>query len=239
MKTNQLVSKSLFTALFAGSLFLSSSVFAQVKVGTNPTTINAANNLEVEASGGSKVSVDKTTGKVTIADGSQGAAKILTSDANGVATWQSANNARIPLTVWIGQQSGSYTVPVFINVHDALQDRVPLVPDAGALAGYDPATKRYTIQESGYYRIHAGAYLAGTTSSTTVRFAIALNGQLGPLNDYAGISTNSPTLSVFWEGYLAAGEVYSILVENFPGNPSYPSQLIIASKGFMSLTKLF
>ncbi|GLU56950.1 hypothetical protein [Dyadobacter frigoris] len=66
----------------------SSAVLAQVKIGTNPTTINAANNLEVEAStAGRSVSVDKTTGKVKIADGSEGNAKVLTSDANGVATW--------------------------------------------------------------------------------------------------------------------------------------------------------
>jgi hypothetical protein len=72
-------------------LFSSSTLFAQVKIGTNPTTINAANNLEVEASmAGRKISVDKTTGKVTIADGSEGIDKVLTSDAAGVATWLSA-----------------------------------------------------------------------------------------------------------------------------------------------------
>jgi hypothetical protein len=72
-------------------IFNSSTLIAQVKIGTNPTTINAANNLEVEAStAGRKVSIDKTTGKVTIADGSEGVDKVLTSNATGVATWQQA-----------------------------------------------------------------------------------------------------------------------------------------------------
>lgn len=91
--------------LIAAMLFGTSTVFAQVKIGTNPTTINAANNLEVEAStAGNKVSVDKTTGKVTIADGSQGAAKILTSDANGIATWEApaAQDAPVFLSVYKG-----------------------------------------------------------------------------------------------------------------------------------------
>lgn len=96
MKTKQLFSKTLCTAMFAAAMaFGSSAVFAQVKIGTNPTTINAANNLEVEASGGSKVSVDKTTGKVTIADGSQGDLRILTSDATGVATWRDLKSTGI------------------------------------------------------------------------------------------------------------------------------------------------
>ena len=81
--------QQLYKALFAACMLLgSSAVFAQVKIGTNPTVINSANNLEIESStAGNKVSVDKTTGKVTIADGSQGINKILTSDANGVSTW--------------------------------------------------------------------------------------------------------------------------------------------------------
>lgn len=97
MKTKHLFSKTLCTALFAGALFLgSSAVFAQVKIGTNPTTINAANNLEVEAStAGNKVSIDKTTGKMTIADGSQGVSRILTSDASGVATWKTIKSTSV------------------------------------------------------------------------------------------------------------------------------------------------
>ncbi|OZI07670.1 hypothetical protein BWI93_13200, partial [Siphonobacter sp. BAB-5385] len=57
------------TACFLAALLTSSSLFAQVKVGTNPTTIETNSNLEVEAStSGRKVKVDKTTGQMTIAD---------------------------------------------------------------------------------------------------------------------------------------------------------------------------
>jgi hypothetical protein len=91
MISKQLLVKKLRTAVFVAAMFLgASAAFAQVKIGTNPTTIDPANNLEVESTAGNKVSVNKTTGKVTIADGSQGSGKILTSDANGVATWQTS-----------------------------------------------------------------------------------------------------------------------------------------------------
>lgn len=91
METNQRLLKRFNTGLIAAALLLGcSAAFAQVKIGTNPTAISPANNLEVEASTtGNKISIDKTTGKLTIADGSQGTSKILTSDANGVATWAS------------------------------------------------------------------------------------------------------------------------------------------------------
>jgi len=77
-------------ALFATALLLgSSTAFAQVKIGTNPTTIEPNSNLEVEASTpGRKMKVDKTTGQVSIADGTEGVGKVLTSDATGGTSWQ-------------------------------------------------------------------------------------------------------------------------------------------------------
>lgn len=91
MRTKQQLTRAIATALFAVTCLVTSpTAFAQVKIGTNPTVIDPANNLEVEAStAGRKVTVDKATGKLTLADGSQGNKKILTSDVNGVATWES------------------------------------------------------------------------------------------------------------------------------------------------------
>jgi hypothetical protein len=41
-----------------------------------------------------------SAGKIKIADGSQGVAKVLTSDANGVATWQSKNSSTETVYSW-------------------------------------------------------------------------------------------------------------------------------------------
>ncbi|WP_420153871.1 hypothetical protein [Siphonobacter sp.] len=95
MKAKQLLS----TACFVAALLTSSSLMAQVKVGTNPTTIESASNLEVEASTtGRKVKVDKATGQLTIADGTQGTGKVLTSDANGGASWQTSQLVKATVT---------------------------------------------------------------------------------------------------------------------------------------------
>jgi hypothetical protein len=94
MKTKHLLFQTsrakLTSALFAVALlFGSSAAFAQVKIGTNPTTIEPNSNLEVEASTpGRKTKIDKTTGQVTITDGTEGAGKVLTSDAAGGTSWQ-------------------------------------------------------------------------------------------------------------------------------------------------------
>ncbi|ACT93557.1 hypothetical protein [Dyadobacter fermentans] len=85
MKTIRLIPTLTIGLMLAAA----TAVSAQVKIGSNPTTIDPSNNLEVESTDpAKKVSINKNTGKVTIADGSQGAGKVLTSDAAGGATWQ-------------------------------------------------------------------------------------------------------------------------------------------------------
>jgi len=85
--------KSIFkNAIIAAALVFGAASIsnAQVKVGNNPATIGANSNLEVEATNGNKTIVNKATGQITIQDGTQGAAKVLTSDANGASSWQTA-----------------------------------------------------------------------------------------------------------------------------------------------------
>lgn len=118
MKTSQLL-RPLVLGLILGT---SHSAFSQVKIGTNPTVIDPANNLEVEAStAGRKTTINKTTGQVTIADGTQGDGKIFTSDANGTGSWQPA-----PGTVVIVGDNNSAT-SVFITP-PAATEHVPDCP---------------------------------------------------------------------------------------------------------------
>jgi len=109
MKAKQLLSKTLCSAAFAGLLFSSSAVLAQVKIGANPSTIGAANNLEIEAVNGSKTVVTKDAGKL-IVDGSTqlktlpAAAlsdKTVAADASGNLTLKS-NVTVAPLTLLVG-----------------------------------------------------------------------------------------------------------------------------------------
>jgi hypothetical protein len=160
----QLLSKALCAALFAASMLFGSSVFAQVKIGTNPTTIDPANNLEVEAStAGRKVTIDKNTGKVMIKDGTEGNARVLTSDANGVASWQSSAVAGLSQLVFAGYRAAEQSVP---------QDNVDAVIQI--TAEYDPngawnaAGNEFTIAEAGYYSISFGGKLRHTVDANQI-----------------------------------------------------------------------
>ena len=96
-------------ALFASTLV----AHAQVKIGSNPTTPEATSNLEVEASTPNrKVKVEKTTGQLTIKDGTEGNLKILTSDAVGGASWQALKTTSIT--------SFSQTAGITLNMPTAI-----------------------------------------------------------------------------------------------------------------------
>lgn len=140
------------TTIFLAVITASSSLFAQVKIGSNPTIIDPTNNLEVESSTvGNKVSINKTTGKITIADGSQGDAKVLTSNANGVATWQplSAQNSPVMLSA---RQTTSQYVPangyVQIDFNTAVFDKG---------SNFNLSNDRFIIPSDGYYIITLSA----------------------------------------------------------------------------------
>ncbi|WP_375448420.1 hypothetical protein [uncultured Fibrella sp.] len=243
MKTNQ------FYLFLAGLLLallttLPNATHAQVKVGSNYTTIGPTSNLEVEAatSGtattGNKFMVNKTTGQVTIQDGTQGPGKVLTSDANGGSSWQSLATQRVPEVVWIGEQSSAdYLITTFNSTFDVLKDRIPLVPRPGSLPGYDATTKKYTLQADGYYRFYIGAYMQGTlpaanAPNTSARLYLQPS---GALQQFDNITNGSgPVLSLFWEGYFAAGTTVNPYVISFGSN-----QNVIVRKTFLSITKLF
>lgn len=104
----------IFFTLAAVACF--TTAHAQVKVGANPGTLSPNAVLDVESisgthtvilqngnmgvgttSPGNKLEINNgtTAGAVKIIDGTQGTGKVLTSDANGVGTWQSIGSTAI------------------------------------------------------------------------------------------------------------------------------------------------
>ncbi|MCF0054852.1 hypothetical protein [Dyadobacter sp. CY356] len=200
--------QQLYKALFAACmLFGSSAVFAQVKIGTNPSTINAANNLEVEAStAGNKVSVDKTTGKVTIADGSQGDGKLFTSDANGVGTWQPPAGT----VIVTGLRNSPVTVPITTVPNGSLTPDCPITLNKGTYQLYYYAQYDYTTPPN-----PATVATLATTWPSFFYFEFVVASGAATFPSYYWIVTsqnNGPHVIPTISYYQAAGEVQQLVV---------------------------
>lgn len=177
MKTTTLFSAIILTLGLAAS----SVSFAQVKIGSNPTTIDPNNNLEVEASTpGRKTAINKTTGQVTITDGTQGAGKVFTSDANGGGSWQTGGagcasfDAKGDNTTTPVVDAGVFT-PVKLIANNIVYS------PSGA---YNNTTGEYTIPENGFYLFHGsvGTYDVPTghtgARNTTIQLVSTSKGLL-------------------------------------------------------------
>ncbi|WP_421826512.1 hypothetical protein [Larkinella sp.] len=132
-------------ALFASTLV----VQAQVKIGTNPTVAAPTSNLEVEASTPNrKVKVDKTTGQLTIQDGTEGTGKVLTSDAVGGASWQS-----VSLTIFAGTTTQARQ-NMYSSVGPSNYQNVTFQAEtADPTNSFDPPTGTFTAPSTGFYQV--------------------------------------------------------------------------------------
>ncbi|MDR6806962.1 hypothetical protein J2Y45_004154 [Dyadobacter sp. BE34] len=237
MKTEHLLIsisvKKVSSALFAAALLLgSSTAFAQVKIGTNPTTIEPNSNLEVEASTpGRKMKVDKTTGQVTITDGTQGAGKVFTSDANGGGSWQTAGagcasfDAKGDNTTTPVVDTGVFT-PVKLIANNIVYS------PSGA---YDNTTGEYTIPADGFYIFHgsAGTYDVATghtgARNTTIQLVSTAKGLLSysvePQLDY-GVGAWQEVTSA---NFFTAGDKVSFRINSDHVSGVKPASVTTAS----------
>lgn len=166
--------KHIFFTLAAMALF--STAQAQVKVGANPGTIESTSALEVEATNGNKTTINKTNGQVTIKDGTQGANKVLTSDANGMASWQvvksQTTNTFVAVTGGVAQQ---------INLGNNVVSFASETLDEGN--NYNPATSTFTVPENGIYYINSYITVSGQPQYQLGRIGVdmkvSINGNPG------------------------------------------------------------
>jgi hypothetical protein len=157
-------------AMIFGGLLLIPACHAQVKIGTNPNTIDVNNNLEIEAAtGGRKVSVNKTTGQLTVKDGTEGATKVLTSDANGNAEWKAVpeNEQRVKYAFRARRRVGRDVLTSDGNfIYSDYEDQ----PDSERQRfntgnRFDFNTGIFTAPRKGYYLFNAGVRIEITGGS--------------------------------------------------------------------------
>lgn len=208
---------------------------AQVKIGNNPTVLGTNNTLEVEATNAKKVAVKSDTGQlivgstattvptggtnaaviidngttagaVQIKDGTEGFDKVLVSDLNGLATWQSRSGS------WLGILSSGTTANVpggqsqanFIN---------SLVIGSGGTA--NTTTDAITVPKNGFYRITISAFSNGTTSPYLTYWEVISNGGVLWVPHYSGASASWGTsVSCSYVSNLNAGDVITLYRNN-------------------------
>jgi hypothetical protein len=240
MKTQNLLFKISRTKvtrfLFAGALlFGSSAAFAQVKIGTNPTTIEPNSNLEVEASTpGRKMKVDKTTGQVTITDGTQGAGKVFTSDANGGGSWQAAG----PSVYVEASNTGAQTI-----VGGSEFNRITMPTEIIDIGNsYDPATSQFTVPTTGYYMV-MGRTTKGTTNNVDghqLSFVLRVNGTLATQDILDALPGGQTGVAGFVHfqgttfGHFNAGDVLDLAIRS--SNPTPTADFIM---NYLKIVKLF
>jgi len=247
MNKKQILFKALVPALFAAALlFNSSESFAQVKIGSNPTVINAANNLEVEAINNKKVITDKTTGTLkvenkplaTITD------SIVTRGADGELHQISASRLleqqNIPITVFEGTLNSTQTIPVIVS-QNSLDQRYNLTPRPGYSAVWDATTKQVTLPSDGYYHFEAGVSCLGTRpgGSSVLVTRIFIGASVAPFEfNYAPISSAfGVSGSQIWSGVYTNGTKVSMngYINPITASPAYPAN---CTSGYFNITKV-
>ncbi len=217
MKTKRLLSIALFVAFAA----LSNESFAQIKIGTNPTTIEPNSNLEVEAStSGRKMKVDKTTGQVTITDGTQGAGKVFTSDAAGAGSWQAAG----PSVYVEASNTGSQTVVGGSGFNRIIMPTE--IVDIGD--NYNPATSQFTVPTTGYYMVmgRTSKDVTNNVSEHQLSFVLLVNGTLATKDILDALPGGQTGVAGFVHfqgttfGYFNAGDVLELSIRSLTTTPT-------------------
>jgi hypothetical protein len=161
------------------------SVYRSGKVGlgvTNPTTLLDINN-------------NSTNGAIKIVDGTQGAGKVLTSDSNGLATWQTKGPQTIQGTV---PSNGQYWNPSFGLFYTGYSVQVPpgrSTITAGIIViataeGY--ATARLSTSNSTFNQV------PGVTPSFSGFTVISSSISAGQVTWYANNTAATPQTYYMW-----------------------------------------
>ncbi|WP_353718762.1 hypothetical protein [Dyadobacter sp. 676] len=216
MKTSAVFQKLLFSAVFG---IVCSSSFAQVKIGSNPTVIEPNSNLEVEASTPSrKMKVDKTTGQVTIQDGTEGSGKVFTSDAVGGGSWQNITFPATSLAPFSTLMTTVFQTMPSSNGPATYTTVIFQGENSDAANAFNPASGEFTAPSSGYYIMFGSTQFDNTSLPGTPGFvASCLRLYKGTTPFAQGCSLNSvanaePVLSASVSNviHLNAGDVVTL-----------------------------
>lgn len=208
------------TLLLGGWLLLPGAAQAQVKIGANAKTIGSNSNLEVEAANGKKMIVDKGTGAVTInaattiKDGTEGAGKIWTSDANGTGSWVGGAT----VNVVTGTLPNSWpSIPFTNNPANAVNTGARITLPPGRWLLYFNAT--YANGYNAPINIWWDLSTSNTTNTITGRTlsAAAPTNTFSPVSAAYNVAPTTTTTYYMWAFAFSNANVNATGVTNYSG----------------------
>ncbi len=195
-------------------LVIKDTLLGAVGVGTrNPST---------------KLHVVSTTSNTAfrMQDGTEGAGKVLTSDVNGNATWQSQIGS------WYAHLDNGSSANISGGVSPVNFTNSTILGVGGSV---NVTTDLITVPANGLYRVIVSGYASGNTSPYVVYWNVKVNGVVtwGPHNAYPSVSygSNASAIKVLT---LNAGDILTLERDN-AGSPAYegPSASVLFSAEFI------
>ncbi len=158
------------------------TVNGNTSIGTGYTgTAAPANGAIIEGNVGIGTNAPTTkldvNGQVKITDGTQGYGKVLTSDSNGVASWQPA-----PLgTPEVYVEALAATAQNIVGASPGFNKLIMTneIEDIGN--NYNPATSEVTIPSAGYYMVQGFVSKGASTGAISMSLTIWKNGSIAEI----------------------------------------------------------
>ncbi|GLU56216.1 hypothetical protein [Dyadobacter frigoris] len=181
MNNKQFLKKAYAAAMVAVMVCSSSALFAQVKIGSNPTSINAANNLEVEAANGNKTVIQKANGNVGVGTSTPNNKLEISSGITNTSGLRFTNlNANSPINPSVPSNLGvdangdvviagkSTCIPDYLLAVGGAYTNAPAgqnvtgLTDAVALQGIvSPSAGVFTLKAGNSYRLESALFSSG------------------------------------------------------------------------------
>ena len=153
----------------------------------------------------------EVNGQIKITGGTPGLGKVLTSDAVGLAYWQTIPSPNANAGIQI-DKGGAQIIPTSVATQ-LLFDSESYDPSNS----YNPTTSAWTIPSTGFYHINASARFSGLAVSATgsIRIYIYKNGTVLKSNIY---SVNSNNFNISLDTNLNLNDVITVFVSQNTGS---------------------
>lgn len=183
----------------------------QINVYSNQFTLFNSDGMNSPITVDNRITETTISGTLKYVDGTQGTGKVLTSDANGLASWQSSAYGEM------GFGDSTRTVALSVNTPAKITNTNKNLWNSGAVTLNDVTYRgdSIIIETDGIYHVNGYASVSGSNGSV-LTLKLYLNGSLACVcNPFNTLSANRKVTLVFADIMdLNAGDVIEVYIEN-------------------------